>query len=137
MQGTFLAQGEIKPLWDLLLGPERSLSGKIDAQGSLAGTLADPRIVGRAALDGGAFEEGQTGLRLKNMTLRLALADNAIDVSQATGEDGKGGTLFGGGRISLNRDGISGFKLELRNFQLIDNDLASASATGQATRKKT
>ncbi|PTT06329.1 translocation/assembly module TamB domain-containing protein [Caulobacter sp. HMWF025] len=133
MQGTFLAQGEIKPLWDLLLGPERSLSGKIDAQGSLAGTLADPRIVGRAALDGGAFEEGQTGLRLKNMTLRLALADNAIDVSQATGEDGKGGTVFGGGRISLNRDGISGFKLELRNFQLIDNDLASASATGQAT----
>ena len=28
--GTFKAQGEIKPLWDLLLGPERSLSGKID-----------------------------------------------------------------------------------------------------------
>ena len=133
MQGTFLAQGEIKPLWDLLLGPERSLSGKIDAQGSLAGTLADPRIVGRASLDGGAFEEGQTGLRLKNITLRMALADNAVDVSQATGEDGKGGQLFGGGRISLARDGISGFKLELRNFQLIENDLASASATGQAT----
>ncbi|MDI1364161.1 MAG: hypothetical protein PSX79_04740, partial [bacterium] len=53
MKGTFRAQGEIKPLWDLLLGPERSLSGKIDAEGALAGTLADPRIVGRASLDSG------------------------------------------------------------------------------------
>lgn len=133
MQGTFLAQGEIKPLWDLLLGPERSLSGKIDAQGTLAGTLADPRIVGRAALDGGGFEEGQTGLRLRNVTLRLALADNAIDVSQATADDGRGGSLSGAGRISLNRDGVSGFRLDLKGFQLIDNDLATATASGQAT----
>ena len=133
MQGTFLAQGEIKPLWDLLFGPERSLSGKIDAQGTLAGTLADPRVVGRASLDGGGFEEGQTGLRLRNITLRMALADNAIDVSQATAEDGRGGTLSGAGRINLNREAVSGFKLDLKSFQLIDNDLAKATATGQAT----
>ncbi len=133
MQGTFLAQGEIKPLWDLLLGPERSLSGKIDAQGTLAGTLADPRVVGRAALDGGGFEEGQTGLRLRNITLRMALADNAIDVSQATAEDGRGGSMSGGGRISLKREGVSSFRMDLKSFQLIDNDQATATATGQAT----
>lgn len=133
MQGSFLAQGEIKPLWDLLMGPERSLSGKIDAQGSLAGTLADPRLVGRAALDGGAFEDERTGLRLRNTTLRLALADNAIDVSQATGEDGRGGSLSGAGRIDLSREGVSSFKLDLKGFQLINNDLATATATGQAT----
>lgn len=131
--GTFKAQGEIKPLWDLLLGPERSLSGKIDAEGTLAGTLADPRLVGRASLDGGGFEEGQTGLRLRNITLRMTLADNAIDVSQATAEDGLSGSVAGGGRISLNREGVSSFKLDLKGFRLIDNDLATASATGQAT----
>jgi translocation and assembly module TamB len=133
MQGNFLAQGEIKPLWDLLMGPERSLSGKIDAQGTLAGTLADPRVVGRAALDGGGFEEGQTGLRLRNITLRMGLADNAIDVSQASAEDGRGGSMSGAGRISLNRDGVGSFRMDLKSFQLIDNDLATATATGQAT----
>jgi translocation and assembly module TamB len=133
MKGTFLAQGEIKPLWDLLFGPERSLSGRIDAEGALAGTLVDPRIVGRASLDDGGFEEGQTGLRLRKITLRMTLADNAIDVGQATAEDGLGGALVGAGRISLNRDGVSSFKLALKGFQLINNDLATATATGQAT----
>jgi len=133
VQGRFLAQGEIKPLWDLLIGPERGLSGKIDAEGSLAGTLADPRLIGRAALTGGKFEDGQSGLRLQDVAITLALADNAIDVSQAQGADGRGGTVSGAGRISLARDGVGSFRLDMKNFQVIDNELAKASATGQTT----
>ncbi|WP_354070844.1 translocation/assembly module TamB domain-containing protein [Caulobacter sp. 1776] len=133
VQGRFSAQGEIKPLWNLLMGADRSLSGRINLQASLGGTLADPRLIGSATLDNGGFEDGQTGLRLKNVTLRSALADNAIDVSQAIGEDGQGGTISGAGRISLARDGIGSFKLDLKSFRLIDNDLASAVATGQTS----
>jgi len=133
VQGKFLAQGEIKPLWDLVVGPERGLSGRIDAEGALAGTLADPRLVGRAALENGGFDDGQTGLRLRNVIIRMALADNAIDVSEASGGDGRGGEVSGSGRISLARDGIGSFRLNLRGFQVVDNDLATASATGQAT----
>ncbi len=133
VQGRFMAQGEIKPLWDLLMGPERSLSGRINLQASLGGTLADPRLIGSATLDSGGFEDGQSGLRLRNVTLRAALADNAIDVSQAIGEDGQGGTVSGAGRISLARDGVGSFKLDMKSFRLIDNDLASAVATGQAS----
>ncbi|AAK23583.1 hypothetical protein CC_1604 [Caulobacter vibrioides CB15] len=133
VQGRFSAQGEIKPLWDLLLGPERSLSGRINLQASLGGTLADPRLIGQATLDGGGFDDGQSGLRLRNVTLRSALADNAIDVSQAIGEDGEGGSISGAGRISLSRGGEGNFKLDMKSFRLIDNDLASAVATGQAS----
>jgi translocation and assembly module TamB len=133
VQGRFSAQGEIKPLWNLLMGADRSLSGRINLQASLGGTLADPRLIGSATLDDGGFEDGQTGLRLKNVTLRSAMADNAIDVSQAIGEDGQGGSISGAGRISLARDGVGSFKLDLKGFRLIDNDLASAVATGSAT----
>ncbi len=133
VQGRFSAQGEIKPLWNLLMGADRSLSGRINLQASLGGTLADPRLLGSATLDNGGFEDGQTGLRLKNVTLRSAMADNAIDVSQAIGEDGQGGSISGAGRISLARDGVGSFKLDLKGFRLIDNDLASAVATGSAT----
>ncbi|HJV40757.1 translocation/assembly module TamB domain-containing protein [Caulobacter sp.] len=133
VQGQFSAKGELKPLWDLLMGPERSLSGRINLQASLGGTLADPRLLGQATLDDGGFEDGQSGLRLRKVTLRSALADNAIDVSQAIGEDGQGGSVSGAGRISLARDGVGSFKLDLKSFRLIDNDLASAVATGSAT----
>lgn len=133
VQGQFSAKGEIKPLWNLLMGADRSLSGRINLQASLGGTLADPRLLGSATLDDGGFEDGQTGLRLRNVVLRAALADNAIDVSQAIGEDGQGGTISGQGRISLARDGVGNFKLDMKSFRLIDNDLASAVATGQAS----
>lgn len=133
VQGQFSAKGEIKPLWNLLMGADRSLSGRINLQASLGGTLADPRLLGSATLDSGGFDDGQTGLRLRNVVLRAALADNAIDVSQAIGEDGQGGTISGLGRISLARDGVGNFKLDMKSFRLIDNDLASAVATGSAS----
>jgi translocation and assembly module TamB len=39
----------------------------------------------------------------------------------------------GAGRISLERQGVSSFRLDLKAFRLIDNEQATASATGQAT----
>jgi translocation and assembly module TamB len=133
VRGQFTAQGEIKPLWDLLGSSERSVSGKIDAEGELAGTLADPRLTGRASLEGGRVDDGQTGLSLRDVIVRLALADNAIDVSQVSAGDGQGGTMAGSGRISLARGGLGSFKLDLKGFRVIDNELASATASGQTT----
>lgn len=133
VNGRFVAQGEIKPLWDLMGSSERSVSGKIDAEGTLAGTLADPRLTGRASLEGGRVDDGQTGLSLRDVIVRVALADNAIDVSQVSGGDGQGGSIAGSGRISLARGGVGSFKLDLKGFRVIDNDMASATATGQTT----
>ena len=95
VRGQFSAQGEIKPLWDLLGSSERSVSGKIDAVGELAGTLADPRLTGRASLEGGRVDDGQTSLSLRDVIVRVGLADNAIDVSQVSAGDGQGGTISG------------------------------------------
>ena len=133
MQGRFSAEGEVSPLWDLFVGGERSLSGKVTADGTIAGTLADPRLTGQAAVAGGKFEDGATGLSLRDVSVKAAFAQNAVNVTEATGSDGRGGSVSGAGRISLARDGASSFKLDLKNFRLIDNDLVTASASGQAT----
>lgn len=133
VRGQFAAQGEIKPLWDLLGSSERSVSGRIDAEGELAGTLADPRLTGRASLEGGRVDDGQTGFSLRDVIVRVALADNAIDVSQVSAGDGQGGSMSGSGRISLARGGLGSFKLDLKGFRVIDNDLATATASGQTT----
>ncbi|MDP1736556.1 MAG: translocation/assembly module TamB domain-containing protein [Caulobacter sp.] len=133
MSGRFSADGEIKPLWDLLIGGERTLSGNVSMAGTIGGDLADPRLEGKASLSGGGFEDGVIGLKLKELTLKADLADKAIDVSDFSAVDGRGGKLTGGGRISLLRDGVSTFRLFLQTFRLIENDAMTATASGQAT----
>ena len=141
MNGVFAANGEVKPLWDLLVGGERTVSGVVDMKGTIAGSLADPRLSGTAELANGAFEDGQIGLKLVDLSVRAVLADNAIDVSRFSATDGRGGrisggdrgTLSGGGRISLLRDGVSTFRVGLKGFQLIENDAITATASGEAT----
>lgn len=133
IKGDFSADGEVRPLWDLLVGGERTLSGHVKTSGSISGTLADPRAVGQASVDGGRFTDAATGLVLRDVQLKADLADNAVSVSEATGADAKGGSVTGGGRISLLRNGASTFKLDLHGFRIIDNETASASATGPVT----
>lgn len=133
LRGRFFAAGEVRPLWDLLVGGERSLSGRVRTQGVLGGTLADPKPVGDLAIDNGRFEDGVSGLSLRQVTLRASFEQDAIDVTQASGFDGHGGSVSGMGRINLVRETASSFRLDLRKFRLIDNDEAVASASGTAT----
>ena len=130
MSGRFAIDGELKPIWDLLMGGDRSLGGHVVAAGTLAGTLADPRLVGTAALDNGSFRDSGTGLKLNAITLRATMANNAIDFSQFSASDAGRGQMSGGGQISLLRDGVSSLRLELKRFRLIDNDFAEATASG-------
>ncbi|HEV2531319.1 translocation/assembly module TamB domain-containing protein [Phenylobacterium sp.] len=133
MRGRFSAQGEVRPLWDLLVGGERSLSGNVRTQGTLAGSLAEPRAAGEVAVQNGRFDDGGTGLSLRQVSLTAAFQNTSVDVTQASAVDGHGGAVNGAGRISLERQGVSSFRLNLKGFRLIDNEQATASATGQAT----
>ncbi len=133
ISGRFAVDGELKPLFALLMGGSQSLSGRVVASGSLAGTLADPRALGTAALDNGRFQDSDTGLKLNDITLRATMVDNAVDVGTFSATDGGRGTVNGSGRASLARDGASSFSVDLKGFRLIDNDLAQATASGRVT----
>ncbi|MEW6018651.1 MAG: translocation/assembly module TamB domain-containing protein, partial [Pseudomonadota bacterium] len=74
-----------------------------------------------------------TGLTLEQIGLQATLAERVIEVSEARAVDGTGGRLDGAGQISLYRGGVSGFRMRLDGFRLIDNDLAQADASGEVT----
>ncbi len=133
LRGQFAASGEVRPLWDLLIGGERSLAGQVTAAGTLGGSLDKPNAAGQIAVQGGRFDDGATGLSLRNIALKADFAQEAVNIAEASGVDGHGGAVSGTGRISLAREGASSFRLDLKGFRLIDNDMATASATGQAT----
>lgn len=132
MQGRFFAEGEVRPLWDLLVGGERSLAGFVRGQGTVSGTLADPRARGQVSVERGRFDDGATGLSLRQVAMAATFDEDTVNVTQASGVDGHGGSVSGAGRISLERAGASSFRLDLKGFRLIDNEQMTAAATGQA-----
>ncbi len=131
MAGRFAASGEVKPLWDLLIGGERSLSGKADISLTLAGTVSEPRAEGRASLSGGRFEDGATGLTLTDVALSADLSQSGVDLRTASAGDGAGGKISGSGRFDLRKGAASSLTLDMTAFKLIDNQLGDASASGR------
>lgn len=133
LHGTFNAEGEIRPLWDLIAGGERTLSGQVSAHATLGGTLADPAPSGEASLAKGQFRDVGTGLALQNLAVTTSFNQTVVNVRQFSGVDARGGALTGEGRVSLDRGGASTFTLTAKRFQLIDNDIGRASASGAVT----
>ena len=133
MSGDISIQGQIQPIWDLLAGGERSLTGQVDARASLAGSLAAPRINGRLDLQQGTFRDSATGVRLENVTLASRFDDTTGLVEAFSAVDGAGGSVTGNGRIGLRQGSGSSFQLLLNRFRIIDNDIAEARASGPLT----
>ncbi len=133
IHGSFSADGEIRPLWDLFASGERTLTGKLSAHATFAGSLADPNATGAASLVSGKFRDVTTGLALQDLLVGAAFGQEEITVSKFAGADGRGGTLSGQGKVSLARGGGSTFTLNAKRFQLIDNDIGRATASGAVT----
>ena len=130
VSGHFSADGAIGPLWDLLESGRQSLSGRLVAEGTIGGTLADPRLTGTASIADGAFEDAGVGLVLKGLAVRADLKGDAVDVASLAATDGGKGSMSGSGRLSLVRNGESSLRLGLKGFRLFDTALGQAVASG-------
>jgi translocation and assembly module TamB len=131
--GQFSADGELRPLWDLLIGGDQQVSGHLNTAGTLAGTLNAPSVLGHAALDKGRYQNFAVGLDLQDFTARADFDREAVRISQVSGADGAKGTLSGSGDIGLVKGGGSTFALKLNRFKALDNDLGSATMSGAIT----
>ncbi|HEV2365986.1 MAG TPA: translocation/assembly module TamB domain-containing protein [Caulobacteraceae bacterium] len=133
ISGRFDIHGDAAPVWTLLMGADRTLTGAMTASGTIGGDFADPRVVGSLALEGGRFEDVQSGAEITNISLKARIADRVVDVQQFSGSDARAGSIGGAGKISLDRDGQSSFRIDLRRFRLLDLETAEAIASGSAT----
>ncbi len=133
LSGVFDVQGEVRPLWDLLSGGERTLSGQVVAHAVLGGALGDPAATGQATLVKGRFRDVWTGLELHDLSVASNFNHTLVNISHFAGVDPRGGSLSGDGRISLDRGGASTFTLNAKRFQLIDNEIGRAQASGALT----
>ena len=133
ISGEVSASGEIRPIWDLFIGGQRTLSGQVATKVQLGGTLNEPRLSGRLDLNAGDFRDAGTGLRLANLGLSVRFDDETALVERFGATDGDGGVVTGDGRLGLRQGSGSNLQLTFTRFRIIDNDLASARASGPLT----
>jgi translocation and assembly module TamB len=133
MSGHYAVAGEIQPFWDLFQGGDRSLGGLVDSHGQIAGTLDRPLIDGSATLSKGRFDDSGTGLALRDLAVEAVFSHDSAVFRQFSATDGRGGRVSGQGQIDLARGGASTLTLALTNFEVINNDIGQAKATGPIT----
>lgn len=133
MSGQVSLNGQIQPIWDVFLGGEQRLAGQVAAQAAIAGTINEPRITGQLNVREGSFRDTISGVRLDALTLAARLDGESAQVQTFTANDGSGGSVSGSGRMNLSQGSSSSFTLNLDSFRLIDNEIATADATGPIT----
>jgi translocation and assembly module TamB len=130
LTGGFSVEGEVRPLWDVLAGGERSLAGRINASGVVAGSMNRLLLTGTASLSQGRFQDIASGLQLQGLGVEAVFGQDALVVNRFSAADGRGGSISGDGRVSFEEGGASTFRLTLKKFQLLDNDTGRATASG-------
>ena len=93
---------KLKSMGDLI-GPQVALDGSIGMDLNLTGELGKPKISGTVTGDQLAVTLFDQGIKLKDGTARLNLADNVVDLQQLEFHGGDG-TIRATGRLQLGHD---------------------------------
>ncbi|MFN3537388.1 MAG: translocation/assembly module TamB domain-containing protein, partial [Brevundimonas sp.] len=133
MSGEVSLSGQIQPIWDIFFGGEQRLAGQVEGQATIAGSINDPQLRGTLDVQRGMFRDTITGVRLEALTLAARFDGESAQVQTFTANDGSGGTVSGSGRMNLRQGSSSSFTLDLSSFRLIDNEIATADASGPIT----
>ena len=126
--------GRAEQLW-ALFGPEnQSLRGQIDAQLRATGTLSHLSLDGGFDVAEGAYEHGETGLSLRDISAHGAFDQNSARITGVKANDGHGGSLTGDGQVTWNGSVHGGITFNASNLRVLGRDdrLAVVSGTGAA-----
>jgi translocation and assembly module TamB len=93
------------------------------------GPLTGPRFGGTAALDGGRYENRESGAVLTGITARINASGDTVRLDQLRGQTPGGGTLTASGTFRPMAPGQPlAFTIAARNAQIAARDIATASA---------
>lgn len=114
---------------------EQELSGRLDMDLAIQGTLEKPRMDGQIQLSQGSYENLRTGTLLRDMEMLMRPETGRLRIQKMQASDGEGGTVSGQGWIDMLPGSGHGFEMEILFDQvaLIRQDYATAKTGGQLT----
>ena len=127
--------GDLSLLNPLLTAAGRQAKGRITLDGSVAGTMAAPRLSGTATLKGAEYQDAVQGLRIQDVAADLKADNGVIRIVKLDGKAGPG-SIGGGGTLDTTAPGWpADLTITLRNARPIVSDMMTASLTGDLALK--
>jgi len=108
------------------------VEGRFAAHIVLENTPYQPRGRGPITVYSGAFTVPDYGIRIRNVAVRAQLNGTKVDIRQFKLESGPG-RIEGTGALSLSREGLNQFALDLHasDFEIMHNDTMRARVNGR------
>lgn len=108
----------------------RRLTGRLDLDARVGGTIAKPEIGGSANLTGGSFSDAAQGVALDAIRARIVARGEDVTIESASAATRNGGTITASGRVRI--DPAAGFPGQIairgNNAELVRTPLATAIA---------
>ncbi len=127
MSARATLDGDLSALSPIALAFGHDISGMIDAQATLAGTLTAPELNAAGKLSGGTYENGLTGMRLSGID-STATFDKGRFTAAAKGRDRYDGAFTVSG---TSKDGTMQVASQLQSLRLYDRDDDDLTASGR------
>jgi translocation and assembly module TamB len=114
----------------LLAAAGRRLTGRVEVDARVGGTLASPQATGSATLAGGSFTDALQGTQLDNIRARAVARGEEIVLESASATTRNEGSLTASGRVRLDPDaGFPGdIRIEGRRAELVRSGIATLVA---------
>ncbi len=135
LQAQLDMTGRAEQLW-ALFGPEdQSLRGELQANVRAAGTIARPDLSGGFSVAKAAYEHGETGVSLRDITASGEFDATSVQITSVSANDGHGGRLTGEGAISWQNQLSGGINLAADNLRALGRDDRMAVISGQGRNR--
>lgn len=125
LSGSLVIAAQAGPLSAAFLPPGHILTGDININGRITGTLASPDLEGTASLGKGSYRYQQYDLTLYDLQAAARMQAGRLEISSFYAHDNEGGTLRGEGLISLASPENTDLALTVDNFRLLRSDRAN------------
>jgi len=93
INGKLTWNGDITPTWPILQLVGHDLTGDLDADFTITGTLSTPDLDGTVKLTDGRYENMQTGFVVGNMQMAATIVDRHFTLDSFSANDGEEGMI--------------------------------------------
>ncbi|MEE2567680.1 translocation/assembly module TamB domain-containing protein [Hyphobacterium marinum] len=133
VSGSARLTGPVGTLARFYLPESQTLTGIINAEAVVSGTVGGPEFAGDIGFSGGTFTDIRQGVHIVDVAASGTFSGDGATLDSVTATDGDRGTLSGSGAISFADARPDGeFNVEFRNFSAVDKRTLSVMATGDA-----
>ncbi|MEQ8434279.1 MAG: translocation/assembly module TamB domain-containing protein [Oceanicaulis sp.] len=112
------------------LASGQRLSGDLQLDARVSGTVGAPDLVGDAALTGARFSDSRAGLSLEELVVRANFTQSRAEITELYANDGAGGDMSGEGSVEFAGGLSARASAAFESFQIIDRSDVSAVASG-------